>query len=85
MAGHAEVEVEGLLVVGNEKEFFAVAVGAGDAVADEGGKRGVWGGDEIAAEDAEGGDGHVEQVGLEGAADFLDFGEFGHCCCYFSM
>jgi hypothetical protein len=77
-AGHAQVEVEGLAVIGGEKDFFAVAVGAGDVVADKRGEGGVFGGDEIAAEDADGGDADIEQMRLKGAADFLDFGEFGH-------
>jgi hypothetical protein len=79
-AGHAEVDQEGLGIcgIGDEEELFAVAVGAGEGVSGELLDRGAEGGEEVGAEDGDGAQGDVEEVGFEGAADFFDFGEFGH-------
>jgi hypothetical protein len=72
-AGHAEVEEERLEMsgawrigvgVGDEEEFFAVAMSGGDVVVEEVVEGSVFGGDEIRAEDADGGDGAPKDVGL---------------------
>ena len=79
-AGHAQVEHEGGVGIGGEceEEFFAVAVDAGEVKADEGMEGGVLGSEEIFAEEGDGADFLVEEERLKGAADFIDFGEFGH-------
>ncbi len=73
-AGHAEVDEEGLVIVGDAEKFFAVAEGGCDFVSDEAVEWSVGWCEEIGAGDVYGADADAEEVGLEGAADFFDFG-----------
>jgi len=79
-AGHAEVEDEGRVggFGGDEEEFFAVAMGAGEVAIGEGSEGGVFWLEEIGAEDFYGADFLAEEKGFQGSADFFDFGEFRH-------
>jgi len=77
-AGHAEVEDEGLIIIRAAEKPFTVAKGLDEAMSDELFKMGGLWSDEIGAANMHGDDRHIQNVRLQGAADFFNFGEFRH-------
>ena len=79
MAGHAEVDIEAVVIIEGEEDAFGSAVDGGDgAPLEKGDQVDVLRGEDVGAVEGDVGDGLACDSWPERGDDGLDFGEFGH-------